>query len=321
MMYIIQLDKKDRWTKVINDHKEKCINILNSFETMIDNDLMGNIMKNIALFIIRISKSSAMYLQEIESIANILEIPTEKVILAQLMYEFCANCTSAMVEHEGQNVHYRTLDWGLPQLKDLTVELIFQRNEKTVFRATSWAGYVGIMTGMTYHLDNNYTLALNYRNTNGTLFNSVQRTIRMYYPIGYLIRNTLESSLPFEEALDILKNAQLISPCYLTICTMNEKLIIVRNCKDGYTIRKKNKRYPDHLCQTNIDPGCHDEDKNILSSIERRKKVESIFLNNEWKNMDDILRSFHVYPINNEITIYETIMNPGTGYYKTNIMN
>lgn len=33
------------------------------------------------------------------------------------------------------------------ELKPLTVNLDFQRNNKTVFKATSFAGYVGMLTG------------------------------------------------------------------------------------------------------------------------------------------------------------------------------
>jgi len=33
------------------------------------------------------------------------------------------------------------------QLKPLTVNLDFQRNNKTVFKASSFAGYVGMLTG------------------------------------------------------------------------------------------------------------------------------------------------------------------------------
>lgn len=33
-------------------------------------------------------------------------------------------------------------------LKPLTVEYDFRRNNKTIFTAASWAGYVGVFTGL-----------------------------------------------------------------------------------------------------------------------------------------------------------------------------
>jgi len=39
------------------------------------------------------------------------------------------------------------MDWGMDYLKALTIELDFQKSGKTVFLATSWPGYVGVLTG------------------------------------------------------------------------------------------------------------------------------------------------------------------------------
>jgi hypothetical protein len=47
----------------------------------------------------------------------------------------------------GFPIHGRTLDWHMPVLKTLAIEVVFQRRGVPVCRATTWAGYVGVLTG------------------------------------------------------------------------------------------------------------------------------------------------------------------------------
>lgn len=42
----------------------------------------------------------------------------------------------------------RTMDWESDFLTRMTVELDFQLGGKTVALATTWAGFVGVLTGM-----------------------------------------------------------------------------------------------------------------------------------------------------------------------------
>lgn len=47
----------------------------------------------------------------------------------------------------GGALHGRTMDWQMPYLRALTIELEWRRAGATVARATSWAGYIGLLTG------------------------------------------------------------------------------------------------------------------------------------------------------------------------------
>ena len=40
------------------------------------------------------------------------------------------------------------MDWELDLLKPLTIEVDFQKAGKTAYVATTWAGYVGVFTGL-----------------------------------------------------------------------------------------------------------------------------------------------------------------------------
>ena len=82
---------------------------------------------------------SVMYSKELGRIAELLGVSIGKVILLQLAYETFAACTSVVVNGpDGHPLHIRTMDWEMPQLEALTIELDFQRGGRTVATATTW---------------------------------------------------------------------------------------------------------------------------------------------------------------------------------------
>jgi len=195
------------------------------------------------------------------------------------------------------------------------VNLTFVKNKKEIFKATSWAGYVGIMTGMIVgEKISKYSVSLNYRRSDGTLLGNVQRAMALKWPIGYLIREVLECGYTYQHAKKVFKTYQLISPCYVTMCNQDgASCIIVRNPDSCVKLINSRK----HVCQTNIDPDCNDPYKNIMYSIERRGLVNNIISNDssKWKSYSDVVESFSQYPIINDITIYCVLMDPKNGLY------
>jgi hypothetical protein len=68
-------------------------------------------------------------------------------MLLQLSYE-SRGCTSIATVINGNAVLARTLDWDLPELRDLTIELDVRHGTTPLYTATTFAGYVGILTAM-----------------------------------------------------------------------------------------------------------------------------------------------------------------------------
>lgn len=307
--YIIDLDKpkSERWVDVIKENKNTCYKAFQEMEQIIDRTL-GYMSKPILMLIRGYSSfGQAIHYEEIKSISDILHIDIEKVILLQLCYEMFAACTSAMFKFKGRNIHFRTMDWPMTFLKYVTVRLEFQRKGRTVFKAVSWLGYVGIFTGVA---PEKYSVALNYRRNDDSIFNNVARAMTLKWPAGYMLRHILENEYNFKDAMNMIQEAQLIAPCYITICPdIGSSYLIIRDRDKTYQKRKSSKL----LVQTNIDP---DKVKpNILYSIERneyarntiRKKV------NKWTNFEDIKKDLLKHPIKNNDTIYYCIIDPGTG--------
>jgi hypothetical protein len=90
------------------------------------------------------------YSEELQGIADASGIPVGKISLLQIAYEIFAACTSIVVNMEQPDghvcpFHIRTMDWEMDMLDALTIEVDFVRRGATVFTATTWAGYVGVL--------------------------------------------------------------------------------------------------------------------------------------------------------------------------------
>lgn len=315
--YIISLDKKpeERWNQVIKDYKHLFPKVIETIDDTFSSmgSIMGSISKHTSLLVVNLYEKtgSIMYKKELRSISEQTGISLGKLILMQLCYEMAAACTSVVFEHEDSqgnksNIHYRTMDWSMPILKQLTIEAEFQKNGKTLFIAPTWAGYVGVMTAM---VPSKFSVALNYRRSNGTLLGNIKKTMNLAWPIGYLIRNTLESSKSYEEAFEIFATTKLISPCYITLCKNKQKsCVIIRDDKKTVIVIPN----VNHIVQTNADPDESAPECNILYSYERRCLANKIIKNdiNKWKTYLNIYDSFNKYPIINDETVYTTIMHP-----------
>merc|ERR1712000_611097 len=150
----LDLDPKSRWTEIINDHAEAfhAVNKIINEEML---ETLGGFKKSLADLVLKGTLKSAnaigsvYFSEELKAISKLSNLPLEKVIALQLVYEASTCCTSIVVNHkDGKSpIHIRTMDWAMEFLSPLTIEVEFFRNKKLLFRATTWAGYVGVLTG------------------------------------------------------------------------------------------------------------------------------------------------------------------------------
>ena len=191
----------------------------------------------------------------------------------------------------------------------MTIEVDFIKNNKILFTATTWAGYIGVMTGLAPY---KYSVALNYRRSNGTILTSIKRTLMRKWPAGYLLRYGLENEYSFVEMDKLLTLTELVSPCYLTLCDVDKTCkVLIRDCDK--VVEKRESKYK--LIQTNND---NESGINILYSNERRQKVVEILdVMEDNLTYEDIKKLFDKWPIINEETIYINIMDPSKNLLKT----
>lgn len=311
----INLDKdpSERWVPLMEEFKEKLMFAKPQLIKLVE-DMLGTYIYPVIVTIkmLRLS-GQILYVDEIQSIADFLDVSFEYVLLLQLCYEASSCCTSAITKLNNKYIFYRTMDWPIEALNCLTVDLEFVKNNKVLFRATSWIGYIGIAT---VTVPEKYSISMNFRLTKtptlSTILQNARNLIGMNWPVGYLIRDICEKNLDYDDMMVNLCTALLVSPCYLTICGCEETPKIITRDTDKYTIHKSK-----FVVQTNCDQ-CKTE-PNILYSIQRRDLVtkEINDRQNNFHSVDQLVNSVTKFPVVNEETIYYAIMIPKDGIHES----
>ena len=234
--YVVNLDAdpKDRWTHIVKDYLE----FLPDVTTLCEDVLGSSYLASIASMILSsVSKAGMVYYgEELKGIAKASGISLGRVIMLQIAYEAFSACTSIIVNGpDNYPLHIRTMDWDMPELKKLTIEVDFIKNGNVLYTATTWAGYVGVLTGLR---PGGYSVSVNYRRTelgdnniiSGILTN-MKRGVAGHWPVSFLVRDVLETRYSFDSAVGSLSASELMAPVYLTICGTchNEGLVLTRD--------------------------------------------------------------------------------------------
>ncbi|XP_077158246.1 acid ceramidase [Paroedura picta] len=234
--YIINLDlpPRERWAQMANEKK-------NELKVLIE-----HIKKIMFVFfpsgkLVQLLESKLVWLgstlpypfnEEIKGIAEAADAPLGDIVVFNVFYEIFTLCTSIVAEDKtGKLYHARNLDFGLflgwdiknsswivtQKLKPLMVSLDFQKNNKTVFRSSNLAGYVGMVSGIKPGL---FTLTMNERFSIDGGYIGVFEWIfgkRDGWWMSFLTRSVLENSTSYEEAKDRLTNTRLLAPAYFIL--------------------------------------------------------------------------------------------------------
>ncbi|KAF7485822.1 acid ceramidase isoform X3 [Marmota monax] len=275
---------------------------------------------------------SGPFEEEMKGIADVTEIPLGEIISFNIFYEFFTICTSIITEDkEGHLLHGRNMDFGVflgwnvnnntwvvtEELKPLTVNLDFQRNNKTVFKATSFAGYVGMLTGFKPGL---FSLTLNERfSMNGGYIGILEWILgkKDAMWIGFITRSVLENSTSYEEAKNILTKTKLLAPAYFILGgnQSGEGCVITRERKDSldvYELDPKNGRW--YVVQTNYDRW-----KSPFFLDDRRTPTKMCLNLTTQENLSfatlyDVLST---KPVLNKLTVFTTLIDVTKGHYET----
>jgi hypothetical protein len=231
--YVIDLDlaPKQRWASFMAIYKDAVL----SADAILDAQLravaprLGPIVRSLVetASSAAASLNKVMYIEDIRALAELTGLPLGRAIALQLIYEASALCTSIVADMDPRQrattcpAHIRTMDWEMDFLRPLTVELVYVRDGKPLFICTTWAGYVGVLTGMrtdTFRTANNFSVSVNFRAPgDGTIWTNLNRTLDGAWPIGFLVRHALEKAADYEQATHWLRYSDLIAPCYFTV--------------------------------------------------------------------------------------------------------
>uniref|UniRef100_A0A671EX45 Acid ceramidase n=1 Tax=Rhinolophus ferrumequinum TaxID=59479 RepID=A0A671EX45_RHIFE len=272
------------------------------------------------------------YEEEMKGISDITGIPLGEIISFNIFYEFFTICTSIITEDKkGHLLHGRNMDFGIflgwninnntwvvtEELKPLTVNLDFQRNNKTVFKASSFAGYVGTLTGFKPGL---FSLTLNERfSTSGGYMGVIEWILgkRDAMWIGFISRSVLENCTSYEEAKNILTKSKLLAPAYFILGgnKSGEGCVITRDRRkslDVYELDSKQDRW--YVVETNYDrwknPFFLDDRRNAAKMCLNHTTQEKISLSTIY----DVLST---KPVLNKLTVFTTLMDVTKGQFET----
>ncbi|XP_006834522.1 PREDICTED: acid ceramidase [Chrysochloris asiatica] len=247
------------------------------------------------------------YDEELKGIADVTEIPL------------------------GHLLHTRNMDFGVflgwnvnnnswvvtEELKPLTVNLDFQRNNKTVYKASSFAGYVGTLTGFKPGM---FSLSLNERfATSGGYMGILEWLLgkKDAMWIGFITRSVLENCTSYEEAKNTLSKTKLMAPAYFILGgnQSGEGCVITRDRKvslDVYELNPKQGIW--YVVQTNYDRW-----RNPFFLDDRRTPAKMCLNKTSQTNISlatlyDVLST---KPVLNKLTVFTTLMDVTKGQFET----
>uniref|UniRef100_A0A667WJA7 Acid ceramidase n=1 Tax=Myripristis murdjan TaxID=586833 RepID=A0A667WJA7_9TELE len=265
---------------------------------------------------------------EIKGIATTSGVPLGEVVLFNIFYEVFTVCTSVVAEDSnGELFHGRNLDFGLflgwdmknkswiisEKLKPLVVNIDFTRNNKTVFKSTNFAGYVGMLTGIKPHI---FTLTMNERfSLDGGYIGILEWILgkRDGMWMSFLTRSVLENATSYEDAKNRLAQTKLLAPAYFILggnqtgqgCVITRSRVL---SLDIWEIDLKLGRW--YVLETNYDHW-----KEPLFLDDRRTPAmkcmnQTTQTNISLKTMYDMLST---KPVLNKLTTYTTLMEVSKG--------
>ena len=288
--------------------------------------------------------------EELESFAKHSGTAVEDIALLQLAYEAAARCTSVVAATAGGKlVHGRTLDWDAPFLRAMTIEVEFRRGGEVVYVASTWAGYLGVLTGLR---PNGFSVSVNWRKSAVGLLENFHHLGSGVWAAGCLVRHVLEADAAFPQYADAVRalaSFPLASPAYVIVAgtTLSEGVVLTRGRRASLNplrlisagdeavaaasapsnfhgeLVADQASAPDvqemarALVQTNTD---HWVD--AAASGDVRRVFVSSYLENEERDyrlnrIGDLWSLLTTAPVFGESTLYATIMSPSTCLMET----
>lgn len=298
------LSPESRWAAASEQYKPGILSVLSFVKSRIPSsalpalEQLGNVLDDYI---------EAPYAAEMRGIATAVGVPVADILAMNLYYELTTACTSIVAAApDGTVYHGRNLDYGVPGLAAVTVQAAFVRNSTVVYRAATYVGYVGVLTGMKPHA---FSLSIDERDTNGTLWdNALEALFRRGRSVGFFLRSTLEAATTFGEALPLLQRTPLIAPSYLIIGgTRGQAAVVTRDraaAVDTWALNATEGRW--FLVETNYDHWLPvpSRDDRRTPATQAMRSLGAAKLSNA--TMASVLLA---YPNLNSLTTYTAVMS------------
>lgn len=241
--YKIYLDKDPYhyWDEVVEDYKYEILHALQAI-----NKYYGTLAERTVSTIAHIYESIGenIYMKELHGIATNLGVSIGLVLLYQYFIEtHCQGTFVLTCGGMGYPMLGRTIDIDLQPLLDMTIDVVFHSPSGLTYMATTWPGFIGIITGCSTF----FGISIAYRNVSNP-YNSIANFTG--YPSSILIREVFEKArFSSEKALTMLRQEKVFFPCYIAFLGFNEAYLLIRDY-NFVDICQLNRNY---ILQTNLD--------------------------------------------------------------------
>ncbi|CAL8380120.1 unnamed protein product [Boreogadus saida] len=251
------------------------------------------------------------YAGEIRGMASLSGASVSDIILLNFAYEISAFCTSIVAQDTKGNVyHGRNLDYPKKVLRNLTVNVHFMKKGQVAYRGTSFAGYVGLWTGQS---PKRFTISGNQRGKDrwwNWWKNVISALLLKRSPVSWLIRETLEGAVDFQEAVLRLSKTPIITGVYYIIAGVRpgEGKVITRDRNgpaDIWPLDPLNGGW--YRVETNFDHWQPSKGGGHRRRDEAVKAMDATGQKNI--NLATLYQVLSVYPVCNGITVYTTTMS------------
>ena len=228
--YTVNLDDEpqDRWKHVVEEHAQELKELMKKLEATVPKVLV-----DLAMLVGTDVEKNVEYPYNMEmvGIATTVDLPVGLVLLGNMLYEVTAfnssgskvarhkACTSIVAEAlDGTIYHGRNLDYGFmtESLRNLTIVVDFQKAGETVYTGTTYAGFVGLLTGQK---PNSFTVTMDERDQGEWWMNALEALVAGTKGVtSFLIRNTFDNeNMDFEGAVYNLAYSPVIAPSYIIV--------------------------------------------------------------------------------------------------------
>ncbi|XP_051895497.1 acid ceramidase isoform X2 [Pristis pectinata] len=326
--YKIDLDAtpRKRWNQLINDKKVELTNLIQVIKDLaIDFFPSGKLIELVDKGLAPLVDTlPSPFNEELKGIADVSGVALGEIMLFNIFYEVFTVCTSLVAEDKtGKLYHARNLDFGLflgwdiknnswriPEyLRPLTVNLDFQRNNRTVFKSTNFAGYVGMLTGMK---PGTFTLTMNERfSIDGGYIGIIEWILgkRNGVWMSFLTRSVLENATSYAQAKELLANTEMLAPAYFILGgnQSGEGCVITRSRTASLHIWELDiKRGGWYVLETNYD---HWKEPLFLDD-RRTPAMKCMNQTTQAKiSLETIYDVLSTKPVLNKLTTYTTLMD------------
>lgn len=316
--YVVNLDSPplERWKTVANQYSTDYTILLKEVEQKFP-AMLVEVADKIASRLD--SYMPPPYADELRGVAKYSNQSLGLTVLGNVMYDMTAfgkksnakgACTSIVaMAADGTMYHGRNLDYNLADiLRNLTIVVNFQRGGQTLYTGTTYAGFVGLLTGQR---PNGITISLDERDTGEWWENAIEALLAGTGAIAsFVIRDTLSnSSLDFDSSLALLQRIPLIAPSYLIVggAKPGQGAVITRDRSHAVDVWELDTSASQwYLVETNYDHW-----KAPPSSDNRRDPAIATMNATGQANIngDTLYKVLSTPPVLNDGTTYTTIMS------------